>query len=74
MRRSITLSIVIFSRIFLSGFALLCWVYYGQSSLYLIDPAVMGPPAIYLASDDASGVNGQRIIAVEWQKEHKAMD
>jgi 3-oxoacyl-[acyl-carrier protein] reductase len=40
----------------------------------LIDPAVMGPPAIYLASDDASGVNGQRIIAVEWQKEHKAMD
>ena len=40
----------------------------------LIDPGVMGPPAIYLASDDASGVNGQRIIAVEWQKEHKAMD
>ncbi|HLX97539.1 MAG TPA: urate hydroxylase PuuD [Roseiarcus sp.] len=25
----------------ISGFALLCWVYYGQSSLYLIDPAVM---------------------------------
>ena len=25
----------------MSGFALLCWVYYGQSSLYLIDPAVM---------------------------------
>ena len=24
-----------------SGFALLCWVYYGQSSLFLIDPAVM---------------------------------
>jgi hypothetical protein len=40
----------------------------------LIDPGVMGPPAIYLASDDASGVNGQRIIAVEWLKEHKAMD
>ena len=25
----------------ISGFALLCWVYYGQSSLFLIDPAVM---------------------------------
>ena len=25
----------------LSGFALLCWVYYGQSTFFLIDPAVM---------------------------------
>ncbi len=25
----------------LSGFVLLCWVYYAQASLYLIDPAVM---------------------------------
>ena len=25
----------------MSGFALLCWVYYGQSSFFLIDPAVM---------------------------------
>ncbi len=32
----------------------------------LIDPSVMGPPAIYLASDAAKGVNGQRIVAVEW--------
>jgi 3-oxoacyl-[acyl-carrier protein] reductase len=37
----------------------------------LIDPAIMGPPAVYLASDDASGINGQRIIAVEWKEEHK---
>jgi NAD(P)-dependent dehydrogenase (short-subunit alcohol dehydrogenase family) len=37
----------------------------------LIDPAIMGPPAVYLASDDASGINGQRIIAVEWKGEHK---
>ena len=36
----------------------------------LIDPAIMGPPAVYLASDDASGINGQRIIAVEWKEEH----
>jgi hypothetical protein len=27
---------------------------------------VMGPPAVYLASEDAREVNGQRIIAVEW--------
>jgi len=25
----------------ISGFALLCWVYYGQSSFFLIDPAVL---------------------------------
>ena len=25
----------------ISGFALLCWVYYGQSTLFLIDPSVM---------------------------------
>jgi len=35
----------------------------------LIDPAVMGPPAVYLASDEAGGVNGQRIVATEWRKE-----
>lgn len=32
----------------------------------LIDPAVMGPPAVYLASDEAAEVSGQRIIATEW--------
>ena len=40
----------------------------------LIDPVVMGPPAVYLASDDASGINGQRIIAVDWKEEHNAID
>jgi 3-oxoacyl-[acyl-carrier protein] reductase len=40
----------------------------------LIDPAVMGPPAVYLASDEASGINGQRIIAIQWKKEHKEID
>jgi len=34
----------------------------------LIDPAVMGPPAVHLASDEAEGVNGQRIVAIEWGK------
>jgi NAD(P)-dependent dehydrogenase (short-subunit alcohol dehydrogenase family) len=32
----------------------------------LIDPQMMGPPAVYLASDDARETNGQRIIATEW--------
>ncbi len=35
----------------------------------LIDPSVMGPPAVYLASDAAVKVNGQRIVAVEWRGE-----
>ena len=35
----------------------------------LIDPAVMGPPAVYLSSDEAKDVNGQRIVAVEWNKD-----
>ena len=35
----------------------------------LIDPAVMGPPAVYLASNEAAGVNGQRIVAIEWKGE-----
>ena len=33
----------------------------------LIDPAVMGPPAVYLASDEAGGVTGRRIVAIEWK-------
>ncbi len=36
----------------------------------LIDPAVMGPPAVYLASDEAGDLNGQRIVAAEWIKSH----
>ena len=34
----------------------------------LIDPQVMGPPAVYLASDDAREINGQRIVATEFGK------
>ena len=37
----------------------------------LIDPTIMGPPAVYLASDDESQINGQRIIAIDWMKEQK---
>lgn len=36
----------------------------------LISPAVMGPPAVYLASDEAKDVHGQRIVAIEWNEKH----
>jgi gluconate 5-dehydrogenase len=29
----------------------------------LLDPAIMGPPIVWLASTDASGVHGERIVA-----------
>ncbi len=37
----------------------------------LLKPDVISPAAVYLASDEAANINGQRIIAVEWNKEHK---
>lgn len=37
----------------------------------LIDPSVMGPPTVFLASDDAREINGQRIIAIEWAENNK---
>ena len=36
----------------------------------LLDPAVMGPPAVFLASEEAKNLNGQRIVAIEWNKKH----
>jgi len=36
----------------------------------LLDPAVMGPPAVFLASEEAKNLNGKRIVAIEWNKEH----
>ena len=32
----------------------------------LLDPAVMGPPIVWLASSDAAGVHGERIVATEF--------
>jgi 3-oxoacyl-[acyl-carrier protein] reductase len=40
----------------------------------LLDPAIMGPPAVYLATDDANDVNGQRLVALGWKEERKAAD
>ena len=36
----------------------------------LLKPEVISSAAIYLASDEAGNINGQRIIAAEWNKEH----
>jgi hypothetical protein len=34
----------------------------------LLEPAVMGPPIVWLASDDAAGVHDERIVAVEFER------
>jgi NAD(P)-dependent dehydrogenase (short-subunit alcohol dehydrogenase family) len=36
----------------------------------LLKPEVMGPAAVYLASDEAAQINGKRIVAVEWNEKH----
>jgi NAD(P)-dependent dehydrogenase (short-subunit alcohol dehydrogenase family) len=36
----------------------------------LLKPEIVAPAAVFLASDEAENINGQRIIAVEWNKEH----
>ena len=40
----------------------------------ILDPAVMGPPIVWLASDEAAGVHDERIVAIEfarWLRERK---
>lgn len=37
----------------------------------LLEPEVMAPAAIYLASEEAAHVHGQKIVAVEWNKEQE---
>ena len=34
----------------------------------LLDPAVMGPPIVWLASERAAGVHGRRIVATEFDQ------
>jgi gluconate 5-dehydrogenase len=33
----------------------------------LLDPSVMGPPIVWLASEEAVGVHDERIVAVEFE-------
>jgi NAD(P)-dependent dehydrogenase (short-subunit alcohol dehydrogenase family) len=34
----------------------------------LLDPMIMGPPIVWLASDEADGVHGERVVAVEFER------
>ncbi len=34
----------------------------------LLDPAIMGPPIVWLCSEDAAGVHNQRIVATEFDR------
>jgi gluconate 5-dehydrogenase len=34
----------------------------------LLDPAIMGPPIVWLASPQAAGVHGERIVASEFEE------
>jgi hypothetical protein len=38
-----------------------------QGQVFL-EPVVMGPPIVWLASDDAVGVHDERIVAVEFER------
>jgi NAD(P)-dependent dehydrogenase (short-subunit alcohol dehydrogenase family) len=39
-----------------------------QSRTHLLDPAIMGPPIVWLASPAAAGVHDQRIVATEFEQ------
>ena len=34
----------------------------------LLDPAIMGPPIVWLASEGAAGVRDERIVATEFEQ------
>jgi 3-oxoacyl-[acyl-carrier protein] reductase len=38
----------------------------GAGGKKLLDPAIMGPPAVWLCTDEASGVSGARVDAKQW--------
>ena len=39
-----------------------------ESRAALLDPAVMGPPIVWLASEEAEGVHDQRIVATDFEQ------
>jgi gluconate 5-dehydrogenase len=34
----------------------------------ILDPAVMGPPIVWLASEEAAGVHDERIVATDFER------
>jgi gluconate 5-dehydrogenase len=37
-----------------------------ETRAHLLDPAIMGPPVVWLASPEARGVHDERIVATEF--------
>lgn len=42
-----------------------------EQKQHLLKPEIIAPLAIYLASDDSVQINGQRFVAVDWNKAHE---
>lgn len=42
----------------------------GDVRARLLRPEIIGPPAVYLASDASRHVNGRRLVATEWSPEN----
>ena len=40
----------------------------------LVQPEIMGPPVVWLASDASDGVNGMRVIAVHWDERRSSQE
>jgi 3-oxoacyl-[acyl-carrier protein] reductase len=48
------------------GATLTGMIYEGVGTRKLNDPEIMGPPIVWLASEQSDGINGRRIIARHW--------
>ena len=48
--------------------------YPDQLRAKLLDPAIMVPPLLWLASAESDDVTGRRFIAVDWRKEQPGAD
>ena len=42
----------------------------GNRGVRMLSPEIVRPCAVYLASDESSGMTGQSFVATEWNKEH----
>jgi hypothetical protein len=36
----------------------------------MLSPEIVGPCAVYLASNESNGITGQSFVAPDWNKEH----
>lgn len=56
------------------GATLTGMIYEDYGDKKLIDPDVMGPPIVWLASEQSDGFNGRRILAKDWDASLPAAD